>query len=200
MTTIATESFTEELVQVADVQIQLRQGGTGEPLLVLHSELGVPGWLRAYEQLAQHFTVYVPSLPGFGQSARPNWIVTVRDLAAWATWFTRDLQLPKPLNVIGFSMGGWIAAEIATVNAAIFKNMVLVGAAGLKPQEGQVWDYFVNSGKEAFEAAFCDPEQSQGYAQYYGRAWTPENEEQVEINREMAARLLWKPYMPQTPP
>ena len=81
------------------------------------------------------------------------------------------------------------------MNAAIFKKMVLVGAAGLKPEEGQVWDYFVNSGKEAFEAAFYDPVQSPEYAQYYGKVWTPEEEEQVEINREMAARLLWKPYM-----
>lgn len=195
MSTTAEATFTEELVQVADVQIQLRQGGTGEPLLVLHSELGVPGWLRTYELLAQHYTVYVPSLPGFGQSARPDWIISIRDLAAWVTWFTRDLKLPKPLNVIGFSMGGWIAAEIATVNAAIFKKMVLVGAAGLKPEEGQVWDYFVNSGKEAFEAAFYDPAQSPEYAQYYDKVWTPEEAEQVEINREMAARLLWKPYM-----
>ena len=108
----------------------------------------------------------MPSLPGFGQSARPDWIISIRDLAAWVTWFTRELKLPKPLNVMGISMGGWIAAEIATVNAAIFKKMVLVGEAGLKPE----------------------------YAQYYDKVWTPE-EEQVEINREMAARLLWKPYM-----
>ncbi len=197
MATIVEEriAFTDELVQVADVQIQLRQGGTGEPLLVLHSELGVPGWLETYELLAQHFTVYVPSLPGFGQSARPDWLISIRDLAAWVTWFTRELRLPNPLNVMGFSMGGWIAAEIATVNSAIFKKMVLVGAAGLKPEEGRVWDYFVNSGKEAFEAAFYNPAQSPEYAQYYDKVWTPEEEEQVEINREMAARLLWKPYM-----
>ena len=78
-------SYTETFVEVADVRLQLRQGGTGEPLLVLHGELGVPGWLRAYELLAEHFTVYVPSLPGFGQSARPDWIISVRDLAAWVT-------------------------------------------------------------------------------------------------------------------
>src|SRR5215813_13626011 len=62
-------NYTETFVEVADVRLQLRQGGTGEPLLVLHGELGVPGWLQAYELIAEHFTVYVPSLPGFGQSA-----------------------------------------------------------------------------------------------------------------------------------
>jgi len=188
-------TFTETFAETAGVRIQLRSGGAGAPLLVLHGELGVPGWLRAYAQLAQHFTVYVPSLPGFGQSARPDWIVTVHDLAAWTSWFVRDLKLPWPLPVIGFSLGGWIAAEIATMNAALFTKIVLVGAAGLQPEEGQIWDYFVHSSREAFAQAFCDPARAPEYAQYYGRAWTPEEEMQAEQNREMAARLFWKPYM-----
>ena len=195
MTTTAQGTFTEEMIEAAGIQVQLRKGGKGEPLLVIPSELGVPGWLDTHQELAGHFTVYVPSLPGFGQSSRPDWIVNVRDMAAWVTWFVRDLGLPQPLNVIGFSMGGWIAAEIATMNSSIFKKMVLVSPAGLKPQQGETWDYFVNSGKEAFERAFHDSGQSPEYAQYYGKDWTPDEAEQVEINREMAARLLWKPYM-----
>src|SRR5687768_13672782 len=110
MTASAAGTFTETFVEAADARIQLRTGGTGEPLLVLHGELGVPGWLRAYELLAEHFAVYVPCLPGFGQSARPEWIASIRDLAAWATWCIRDLKLPQPLHVIGCSMGGWVAA------------------------------------------------------------------------------------------
>lgn len=195
MTTATKKNFTEEFVQAAALRVQLRKGGRGEPLLVLHSELGVPGWIGAYDELAKRFTVYVPSLPGFGQSERPNWIASVRDLAAWVTWFVRDLKLPQPINVIGFSMGGWVAAEIAVINPHIFKKMVLVGAAGVKPEVGEVWDYFLNSGKDAFQQSFHNPAGSQEYALYYGRDWTPEEEEHVEINREMAARLIWKPYM-----
>jgi pimeloyl-ACP methyl ester carboxylesterase len=188
-------TFTEEFVEAAGVRIQLRRGGAGQPLLVLHGELGVPGWLRAYALLAERFTVYVPSLPGFGRSARPDWILTVRDLAAWVTWFVRDVKLSQPLPVVGFSMGGWIAAEIATMNASLFTKLVLVGAPGLQPEEGEVWDYFMHSSREAFALAFCEPAHAPEYAQYYGRAWTPEEETQAEQNREMAARLLWKPYM-----
>jgi pimeloyl-ACP methyl ester carboxylesterase len=193
--TTAEAACAEDLVEVAGVRIQLRRGGSGAPLLILHSELGVPGWLRAYEQLARHFTVYVPSLPGFGQSARPDWIVSVRDLAAWVTWFVRDLKLSLPLPAIGFSLGGWVAAEIATMNAQVFTKMVLVGAAGLQPAEGHVWDYFMHSHREALTQAFYDPATAPEYAQYFGKAWRPEDERQAEQNREMAARLLWKPYM-----
>lgn len=195
MTTATKKAYREEFVEAADVRVQLRKGGQGDRLLVLHSELGVPGWLEAYAELAKRFTVYVPSLPGFGQSARPSWIVTVRDLAAWVTWFVRDMKLRQPINVVGFSMGGWVAAEIAIMNPQIFKKMVLVGAAGLKPEEGEIWDYFLSSGKDAFQQSFHNPAGSPEYVKYYGRDWTPEEEEQVEINREMAARLLWKPYM-----
>jgi pimeloyl-ACP methyl ester carboxylesterase len=162
---------------------------------VLHGELGVPGWIRAYDLLAEHFSVHVPSLPGFGRSARPEWIIGVRDLAAWVAWLVRDLGLAQPLPVIGFSLGGWIAAEIATVNASIFGKLVLVGAAGLPPEDGQIWDYFLHSNREAFARAFCDPEAAPEYARYYGPAWTPEAEAEAERNREMAARLVWKPYM-----
>ncbi len=193
--TSAQGAFTEDFVEAAGVRIQLRRGGSGGPLLILHGELGVPGWLRAYELLARDFTIYVPSLPGFGQSARPDWIVSVRDLAAWVTWCVRDLKLSQPLPVIGTSMGGWIAAEIATMNAALFSKMVLVGAAGLQPEDGHVWDYFMHSNREAFAQAFCDPANAPEYARYYGKEWTAEDEAQAECNREMAARLLWKPYM-----
>jgi pimeloyl-ACP methyl ester carboxylesterase len=188
-------TFTESIVDAAGTRVQLRRGGTGGPLLVLHGELGVPGWLRAYELLAQHFTVHVPSLPGFGQSPRPDFIAGVRDLAAWVTWCVRDQRLAEPLPVVGFSLGGWLAGEIATVNAAIFSKMVLVGAAGLKPDHGEVWDYFIHSNREAFARALHAPGKSEDYARFYEKAWTPADELQAEQNREMAARLVWKPYM-----
>lgn len=193
--TTADGGFTETFVEAAGLRIQLRRGGAGPPLLILHGELGVPGWLAAYAQLARDFTVYVPSLPGFGQSARPDWILSVRDLAAWVTWFVRDLGLPEPLSVIGSSLGGWVAAEIATVNAGLFDKMVLVGPAGLKPDDGHVWDYFLHSHRDALVRSFHDPAGSAEYARFYGEGWTPEDDRQAEGNREMAARLIWKPYM-----
>ena len=188
-------TFIESFVDAAGGRVHLRSGGTGGPLLVLHGELGVPGWLRAYERLAQHYTVFVPSLPGFGQSSRPDFVLTVQDLAAWVTWFVREQRLGPSLPVVGFSLGGWLAAEIATVNDAIFSKLVLVGAAGLKPDHGEVWDYFIHSNREAFVRALHEPGKSEDYARFYDKDWTPADELQAEQNREMAARLVWKPYM-----
>jgi pimeloyl-ACP methyl ester carboxylesterase len=58
----------------------------------------------------------------------------------------------------------------------------------------EIWDYFLHSNAEACARAFCDPARSAEYARFYGD-WTAEHERQAEGNREMAARLLWKPYM-----
>src|SRR5262249_48765312 len=154
--TAAGQAFTDEMVRAAGGGVELRRGGRGAPLLILHGELRVPGWLPAYARLGERFAVPVRALAGFGGSARREWIAGVGDVAAWTTWLVRDLNLPQPLPVIGFSLGGWIAAEIATVNAALFTKMVLVGAAGLQPESGPVWDYFVPSSREAFARSFYD--------------------------------------------
>jgi pimeloyl-ACP methyl ester carboxylesterase len=73
--------------------------------------------------------------------------------------------------------------------------LVLVGAPGLQPEQGEVWDYFLHSNREARARAFRDPAQAAEYEQYYGQGWTAADEMQAEQNREMAARLIWKPYM-----
>lgn len=191
----ALSGFSDEFVDAADVRVHLRKGGGGEPLLILHGELGVPGWLGAYDLLARRHTVIVPCLPGYSQSSRPEWIMSVRDLAAWVTWFARDQGIRTPIDVAGFSLGGWIAAELATIAPQFFKKMVLVDAMGVKPREGEIWDYFLESGRRAFAQAISNPDQAPEFATYYGKEWTAEEAEEVELNREMTCRVAWKPYM-----
>src|SRR5687768_820919 len=72
---------TEQVLEVAGTHLQLLKGGSGEALLVLHGAGGNPGWLPYHQELATHFTVYAPSHPGYGQSARLDWITTINDMA-----------------------------------------------------------------------------------------------------------------------
>jgi len=73
--------FTEEFVNVGGAKVHLLKGGAGDPLLVLHGAGGNQGWLRYVKGLAERFTVYLPSHPGYGQSERPEWLETIPDLA-----------------------------------------------------------------------------------------------------------------------
>jgi pimeloyl-ACP methyl ester carboxylesterase len=183
------------LIAAAGITVELRRGGGGPPLLVIHGELGVPGWLQSFAQLAERCDVIVPSLPGYGRSTRPDWIMGVHDLAAWMTWFARDLDLRTPIDVVGCSMGGWVAAEIATVAPQFFNKMVLVGAMGIKPEHGEIFDYFLEGGLTGLRRAFHRPDQSAEFTRYWGREWTPEEADLVEQHRETTCRIAWKPYM-----
>jgi pimeloyl-ACP methyl ester carboxylesterase len=177
------------LIDAAGITVELRRGGSGTPLLVIHGELGVPGWLESLAHLAEHYDVIVPSLPGYGRSSRPDWVMGVHDLAAWVTWFARDVDLRMPVNVIGCSLGGWVAAEIATVAPQFFNKMVLVGAMGIKPEQGEIFDYFLEGGLTGLRRAFHRPEQSSEFTRYWGKEWTPEEADLVEQHREMTCRI-----------
>ena len=126
---------------------------------------------------------------------RPDWIMDVHDLAAWVTWFARDLDLRTPVNVIGCSLGGWVAPEIATVAPQFLDKLVLVGAMGIKPERGEIFDYFLEGGLTGLRRAFHRPEQSAEFMRYWGKEWTPEETDLVEQHREMTCRIAWKPYM-----
>lgn len=183
------------LVDAAGITVELRRGGNGPLLLVIHGEFGVPGWLDSFARLAEHYDVIVPSLPGYGRSIRPDWIMGVHDLAAWVTWFARDLGICTPVPVIGCSLGGWVAAEIATIAPQFIDRMVLVGAMGLKPERGEIFDYFLDSGPAGLRRAFYRPDRSAEFLRYWGREWTPDEADLVEQHRETTCRIAWKPYM-----
>ena len=185
----------EEIIEVAGLRTQVRRGGQGAPLLVIHGEHGAPDWLDAFERLAERFDVIAPSLPGYGETERPDWMMSVHDLAAWTTWFARDIGLTQPLNVVGLSLGGWVAAEIAAVAPQFFNKMVLVGAMGVKPREGEIFDYFVESGLTGLRRCFHDPDGSQAFNRYWGGELSLEAIDRIEQHREMTCRIAWKPYM-----
>ena len=193
MATIS-QTWTEEIVEAAGTRVQLVKGGQGEPLLILHDELGHPGWLRFHEALAQEYTLYIPSHSGFGKTERLDWIMNVRDMAGWYHEVLEDLGLER-MNVLAFSLGGWLAAEMAAMCPHAFKKLVLVGAAGILPPVGEIYDMFLVVAKEFLTAGFLDPANTPEFAQVCPEEPTPEQVEAWEVAREEACRLSWKPYM-----
>jgi len=183
------------IIKAAGLDVELRRGGRGAPLLVVHGEFGLPGWLDAYARLAEHFDVIAPSLPGYGDTTRPDWIMGVHDLAAWVTWFAREIGISSPVHLLGCSMGGWVGAELATVAPEFIDKLVLVGPMGLKPEKGEIFDYFLESGLTGVRRAFHTPEGSAEFMKYWGRDLSPEELDTVEQHREMTCRIAWKPYM-----
>ena len=193
MTSLPVE-WTEEIRPVAGVDLHLRKGGSGEPLLLLNDEFGHLGSLRYQEELAQNYTVYIPSHPGFGPTPRLDWIMNVRDLAGWYLMALEELGLDS-VNAIGLSMGGWLAAEMATMNPRQFKKLALVGAMGVLPPEGFIFDMFLSVPALCITACFHDPEGTAEFREICPELAPPEQAQAWEIAREEACRLGWRPYM-----
>ena len=184
----------EETVRVAGADLTFIKGGTGRPLLVLHEELGHPGWLGWHSALARDHTLHIPLHPGFGKSPRVEWIGSVRDLACFYSRVLRDMRLGQ-VDVIGFSLGGWIAAEMAACCDHQFRRMVLVAPAGVRPPEGDIMDMFIVKARSYLDASVHDPANTPEFAALYGGAATPEQFEAWEDARAEVSRLAWQPYM-----
>ncbi len=192
--TTTTAAWTEETVELAGSSVQMVKGGTGDPLLILHDEMGHPGWLRYHEALSQEFTLYIPSHPGFGDSPYLEWIMNMRDLAGWYLDALDDLAIGRA-KVMGFSLGGWLAAEMATMQPDRFEKLILVDALGVKPPEGEIFDMFLVVAKDFITASYLNPEKTAEFDIICPEEPTPEQAEYWEVAREQAARLGWKPYM-----
>jgi pimeloyl-ACP methyl ester carboxylesterase len=182
---------TETFVEIAGGKIQMLQAGSGRPLLVLHHDIGNPGWLPFYDELSHDFTVYVPSHPGFGRSDRPEWMRTVRDLAIVYQWLLGELKL-EPLAVVGLGFGGWVAAEMAVMCHHRFSHLVLANPMGLLPKSGEIFDQFLVNTIDYVRTGF---ENQDCYTHQYTAEPTLDQLEQWEINREMTSRIAFRPYM-----
>ncbi len=182
------------MVQAAGTTVQVVKGGEGDPLLILHEEMGHPGWMDYHEQLADQFELTIPSHPGFGDSPYLDWIMNMRDLAGWYLMALDDMGVGR-VNLMGFSFGAWLAAEIATMRPDRFKKLVLVNAMGIKPPSGEIYDMFLVEAKEFLTDSFLDPKNTPEFERICPEEPSPEQAEGWEVAREQACRLGWRPYM-----
>ena len=106
----------------------------------------------------------------------------------------RELKL-DPVDVIGFSAGGFIAAEMVAADPRIFSRMVLVAPMGIKPAEGEIMDFFPLTMRTHLRATVADPEKTPEIRKIYGGEMTPEQFEAFEDARAETARIGWEPYM-----
>src|SRR5260370_6391373 len=178
--------WTEEVTQVAGTNLAIIKGGTGKPILVLHEELGYSGWMSWHAALAKDRTLMIPIQPGLGKSPKIDWIRNIHDLALFYSWVVREMNL-APLDVIGSSVGGWIAAEMATINPQQFRKMVLGAPAGTKPPEGEIADVFSITAHTSLNLSVLDRETPE-FKKLYGGERTPAQLEAIEHARTENAR------------
>jgi len=180
--------FTTSVLAVRGNRIRLMRGGAGQPLVILHGASGAQ-WPPFMGQLAQKFDVIAPEHPGFGESDTPDWLDTVHDLAYFYLDVFAELKL-KDVNLVGLSLGGWVAAEIAVRSTARLASLTLVGAAGLHLPGVAQLDPFLRSDEQRLRDFFFDQKKADDIV---ARALRPELEDVTLKNRTTVARLAWQP-------
>jgi pimeloyl-ACP methyl ester carboxylesterase len=186
-------NWTETTANIAGTTLTLVRGGSGKPLLMLHDELGYPGWMTWNEELAKDREFIIPLQPGYGKTPRLDWIRSYRDLGGFYAIMLREMQL-DPVDVIAFSAGGFAAAEMAASDPKIFSHMILVAPMGIKPAEGEIMDIFPLTIRSLLRRTVADP-MTPEFGKIYGGEMTPEQFEAFEDARAEAARIGWEPYM-----
>jgi pimeloyl-ACP methyl ester carboxylesterase len=178
---------------VDDVELEVFHEGSGPPLLLLHGGAGLNHRAHFLRLLARHFEVIAPSHPGFGRTSLPDRFDSVDDLAYLYLNLADALDLRQAI-LVGCSLGGWIAAEIAVRSTARFAKLVLVAPIGIKVgnrESRDIPDIFATSPDEIARLAFHDPAKAA-----VDFALLTDEELQILVrNRESLALYTWEPYM-----
>lgn len=122
-------AFRKESVTVAGTKVVMHRGGTGTPLLYFHGAGVVMNAQPWMEMLAPHVDLIVPMHPGMGESDVPTWLDGVPDMAMFYATMMKEMGLGG-IHLMGTSMGGWIAAELAIIQPERLKTLTLACAAG----------------------------------------------------------------------
>jgi pimeloyl-ACP methyl ester carboxylesterase len=186
--------YREEKTSVRDgmFNVTVRRAGRGEPLVYLHAA-AAQQWDTFLDLLSESFDVYQPNHPGWPGSDGLEHLDDVVDMAIYYLDFFDALGL-RDVNLVGASLGGMFAAEIAALGTSYVKRLVLAEPAGLWLDEHQPLDFFVATPDELAQAMFYDPEAVAARRP----APNPEDKEAVAkaaIERQMAlaatSKFIW---------
>jgi pimeloyl-ACP methyl ester carboxylesterase len=159
MTTTATSSTkTINVPGVGPVELTVEERGDGQPSLVLHGGAGPQSVSKFAQLLAEkgHHRVIAPTHPGFGGTTRPEALDSVAKLATLYRGLLDELGL-EDVTVIGNSVGGWIAAELALLGSPRISRLVLLDAVGIEVESRSVADVSGLSLPEIQALSFHDP-------------------------------------------
>jgi pimeloyl-ACP methyl ester carboxylesterase len=182
-------SAKSETIEIDDCRLVVRRVGRGRPLLWLHGTDGFAEWPAMIDRLGEHHEVIAPDHPGFGESTIPGWMGDVSDLAYLYLDLLVRLGIERA-EVVGHSLGGWIALEMAVRQTQRISSLALIAPAGLHVKGVSKCDIFMIDPDEQARLAFADPVQAEVAAV---RASAGKYQEIAIANRVASARFGWNP-------
>ena len=171
------------------IPVAYRRQGQGEAVVLLHGAGFTRMWIPLYAMLAERVDFIAPEAPGFGETPMPKWFRTFDDLTLLYDELFNRLGLDK-IHLIGFSMGGWAAAEFASFYPRRLKSLALITPVGLRLEDDPGVDIFQLTPPELMDRLFKDKSVMHQFLP------DPNNfDEGIHLYSEFAAaaRLMWAP-------
>lgn len=125
------QAIMPEFLDIAGARTAYRRKGAGEPVLFLNGAGLTKLWFPFFDALSRETDVIVPEHPGFGDSPRPPWFRGLSDLIIHYHEMIRRLELQR-VHLVGFSLGGWVAAELASFYPDMVASLTLMSPIGLR--------------------------------------------------------------------
>jgi pimeloyl-ACP methyl ester carboxylesterase len=182
--------YTEpERMEVGGVEVAYRRQGEGEPVLYLHGAGFTRIWPPFHEHLSESVDLIAPEHPGYGETEMPDWLAGFDDLVIHYDEFAEKLGLEE-FHLVGYSLGGWIAAEFAVFYPRRLKSLTLITPAGLRVPGHPVRDLVAMMPEELWDTIFNDKTQMERYL--------PAADDMDEVVHAFGeattlARLAWNP-------
>lgn len=181
-------------LEVMGRPLRMLEGGSGPPVLFLHGAGGL-SWTPLLERLSAGCHVMATEHPGFSAAGIPEWMASVGDLALYYLDVLEALNL-KQVHLVGHSLGGWTAAELAIRNTRRLRTLTLLAPAGVKGNIpfGEIFQW---SPEETARRSCVDP----ALAEQRVRVAASADPEVARQNRAAAAHLASHPLLhnPQLP-
>ena len=138
-------------------EVDVWTAGEGPPLVFLHGVAGLPSWPDWLDGFAADYRVVAPVLPGFGESTGLDDLTDFLDLTLYHLDLFDTLGIERP-TIVGHSLGGAIAAEIAAIANTSVSKLALVDPFGLWDDENPAADIFATTEKDTAQLSWADPE------------------------------------------
>ena len=118
-------------IDVAGARVNYAELGEGPPILFVHGLSGAwQNWLEQLPHFARTHRAIAVDLPGFGASPMPSWDISIRAYGTFVRDFCERIGVDR-CAIVGNSMGGFIATEVALAEPMRVSHLVLVSAAGI---------------------------------------------------------------------
>ena len=179
-------------MKLQGLNVEIGRKGSGQPLVMLHGGGGPIADMPFADRLAEKFEVVAPTHPGFAGSRIPDHFERVDDLAFLYLDLLNELDL-KDAVMMGFSMGGWIALELAVMTTERLSKLILVDSVGVKVggrDDRDIADVFAVPAEKLAELMFHDVSLAPNLADL-----PDEQVETVAANRTALGVYTWDPYM-----